>query len=102
QVGDAEPRVELERARDRARGAGVDTTGARAAAIFLRKVRFQFEGRDDFGEENPVAKLAADEVGVFADETESGALRQVAFEQRAGVSIPARTRARAAESDREG
>ena len=98
QVGDAEPRVELERARDRARGAGVDATGARAAAIFLRQVRFHFQGRDDFGEEGPVAKLAADEVGVSADETESGALRQVAFEQRAGIHIPERARARAAES----
>jgi hypothetical protein len=33
-------------------------------------------------------KAAADEVGVFADEAQPGALREVAFQQRSGVHIP--------------
>ena len=56
--------------------------------IFLRHVRFQFEGRDDFGKKNPVAQFPADQIGVFADETQSGAPGQVALQQRAGINIP--------------
>ena len=58
---------------------------------------FQFQGRQDFGEENPVAKFAADDVGVFADKAQAGALGEIAFEHRAGVHIPKRARVCAAE-----
>ena len=65
---------------------------ATAAAIFFRRIRFDLDGRDDFAQENPVAELPADEVRVLADEAEAGPLRQIAFEQRAGVDVPKRTR----------
>ena len=88
QIGNAEPRIELERAGDRPGRAGLQTTGAGATAIPFWRVRLQFQRRDDFAEENPIAEPAADEIGVFADEAEAGALRQVAFEQRTRVHIP--------------
>ena len=37
---------------------------------------------------NPVAQAAADEVGVLADEAETGALGQVALQQGTGVDVP--------------
>ena len=64
--------------------------------IFLRRVRREFQRRQNFREKNPVAKPAADDVGVLADKANAGALRQIAFQQRPGVHIPKRTRVRAA------
>ena len=92
EVGDAAARVQLERRGDGGGGAGGEAARAFAAMILLRRVRLQFERRDDFREKNPVAESAADEVGVLADEAETGALREVAFQQRAGVHIPERAR----------
>ena len=71
-------------------GAGGDAARAFAAMILLRRVRFQFQRRDDFREQNPVAELPADDIGVLADKAESGALGEVAFQQRPGVHIPQR------------
>ena len=88
QIGDAKPRIELKRAGDCPRRAGVQASGAGAAAILFRRVRLEFHGGDDLGEENPVAKPAADEIGVFADETEASALSEVAFEQWPRIHIP--------------
>ncbi len=48
-------------------------------------------------EQNPVAESPADDVGVFADEPESGALGKIAFQHRPGVHVPQRPRFRAAE-----
>ena len=86
----------MKRSGDGLRGTSRDTKAAFATTVFFRRVRFQFERRDDFGKENPVAKLAADQVGVLADESESGAFGQVAFQQRTGIDIPQRARAFAA------
>ena len=65
--------------------------------IFLRRVRFEFQGRDDFAKQNPVAESPADDVGVFADEPKPGALGKIAFQQRPVVHVPQRPRFRAAE-----
>ena len=60
--------------------------------IFLRRVRFEFQRRQDFRKKNPVAEFAADEIRVLADKAESGALREIAFQNRPGVHIPKRAR----------
>ncbi len=78
-------------------GQAADAAGAGAATVFFRRVGREFEGGEDFGEKNPVAEPAADEVGVLADEAQAGALGEVAFEQRAGVHVPQRAGSRAAE-----
>ena len=88
EIGNATAGVELEWRSDGGCWAGGNAAGAGAATVFLGRIRFEFDGGDDFGEENPIAELAADEVGVFADEAETGALGEIAFEQRPGVDIP--------------
>src|SRR5262249_25808325 len=55
-------------------------------------VRLEFEGGEDFAEENPVAAGATNEVGVLADEAETGALGEIALEDGAGVNVPERAR----------
>ena len=64
---------------------------------FLRGVRLQFERGDDFRDKNPIPQLPADEVGMLAHEAKSGALRKIAFKQRAGVHVPKRPGIGAAE-----
>src|SRR5262249_33419909 len=59
-------------------------------AVCLSSVRVELEGRQDLREEEPVAQAPTDEIGVFADEPHAGSLRQVAFENWAGVHIPQR------------
>src|ERR1039458_9475086 len=93
QVRDAPPRIELERGGDGRRRARGDAACAGAAAVLLRRIRLKVQRSDDFGQKEPVAQLATDEIGVLADEPQPGALRQIAFEQRPGVHIPQRARA---------
>jgi len=97
EVGDAEPRIEFERRGDGARRARRDAARARAAAVALGRVGLQLQRGEDFGEEEPVAEGAVDEVRVFADEAGARALRKVAFEHGTGVHIPQRACAGAAE-----
>jgi len=78
----------LERGLDGRSGAGREAASTGAATVLFRVIGFQFKGSDDFGEENPVAKFAADEAGVFANEAKAGALGQGAFEERARVHVP--------------
>jgi len=82
------------------------TRGSRAWCVGFRGYCGGFANRfvreesgrgDDFGEKYPVAEAAADQIGVFADETETGPLGEVAFQQRAGVHIPERSCSLAAE-----
>lgn len=87
EVGDAEAGIELEGGDDGLCGASGDATGAGAAAVGFGGVGVQGECGEDFCEEKPVAESAADEVGVFADEAEAGALGEVAFEDGAGVDV---------------
>ena len=91
QIGDAAAGVELERRGDGPGRAGVDAARAFAAVVALRLVRLEFGGGEDFGDKKPVAEPAADEVGVFADEAEAGALAKVALEDWPGVHVPKRT-----------
>jgi hypothetical protein len=65
--------------------------------ISLRAIRCEFGSGDDFREKNPIAQAPADEVGVFADETQARPLREVPFQQRPGVYIPKRPCSLAAE-----
>ena len=44
--------------------------------------------RKNFGEENPVAEFTADEIGVLADEADSGALGEIAFQDGASIHVP--------------
>ena len=48
--------------------------GAFAATIVLRRIGLQFERGENLRQKNPIAKPPADEVSVFADKTETGAL----------------------------
>ena len=98
QIGDAAPRIELERGRDRPRRTGGNAARARAAAVLLGRVGLQLERGDDFREEHPVAEPAADEISMLADESQPRPLRQIAFEQRPRIHIPQRTRVCAAQS----
>src|SRR5206468_8300805 len=102
EVGDTAAGVELERRRNRIGRASRDATGTGAATVFLRRVRLQFQRGEDFRQVKPVAELAADQVGVLADEAQSGPLRQVPFEHWPGVHVPERARARTAEVVDEG
>lgn len=88
EVGNAAASVEDEGLGDGLGGAGGDAANACAAAVFFRRIGGQFCGSEDFGEEEPVAKRAADEVGVFSDEANAGALGKVSFEDGSGVDIP--------------
>ena len=88
EVGDAAAGVEDEGLGDGLGGAGGDAALASAAAVFFGRVGGQFGGGEDFGEEEPVAEGAADEVGVFSDEADAGALGEVSFEDGAGVDVP--------------
>lgn len=88
EVGDAAAGVEDKGLRDGLGGAGGDAALASAAAVFFRRVGGQFGGGEDFGEEEPVAEGAADEVGVFSDEADASALGEVSFKDGAGVDVP--------------
>ena len=88
EVGDAAAGVEDEWLRDGLGGAGGDASAASAAAVFFRRVGGKFGGGEDFGEEEPVAEGAADEVGVFSDEADAGALGEVSFENGVGIDVP--------------
>lgn len=98
EVGNAAAGIKLEWRGDGSGGARGDTAGAGAATIFFGCVGGKFQRGDDFRKENPVAKTAADEVGVFADKAESSALGEVAFKKRAGVDVPERAVGFAAKS----
>ena len=88
EVGDAAAGVEDEGLGDGLGGAGGDASAASAAAVFFRRVGGEFGGGEDFGEEEPVAEGAADEVGVFSDEADAGALGEVSFEDGTGIDVP--------------
>ena len=55
QVGDAEPRVELERRNNGIRRASGDTASAVAAPIVFGRIRLDFEGGDDFRDQGSLA-----------------------------------------------
>lgn len=54
------------------------------------RIRLHLEGGDNLTEEEPVAQLTADQVGMLADETQARALGQVSLQQGAGVDVPER------------
>src|SRR4051812_26441111 len=74
EVRNTAARVELERRGDGGGRAGGDAADAGSAAVAFGRVGFDFRGRDNFGEEKPVAEFFADQVSVFADEADAGAL----------------------------
>ena len=96
QIGNAAAGIQLERRSNGVGGAGGEAAGAFAAMIFLRRVGFQFQGGDNFRQENPVAEFAADDIGVLADKAQTGELGEVTLQQRAGVHVPQRARFRRA------
>src|SRR5262245_34837644 len=88
EVRNAAAGIQLERRRNRLRWACLDAARATAAAILFRLIRRQFESGDDLRNKEPITERPADQVGVFACEAESRALRQVTFQQRPGIDIP--------------
>ena len=96
EIRDAEPGVELEWRGDGVGRAGGKATSAGPATVFSGGSPVQLQGGKDLGEKDPVPKLAADEIGVFADEAQARPLGQVTFEDRPGVDIPKRARGGAA------
>ena len=66
--------------------------------ICFGRVRFEFECRNNFRQEDPIAEFPADEVRMLADETKAGPLRQIAFEEWSGIHIPKGLRVLASES----
>lgn len=87
-IGDTFAGIQLKRCRDGVRGASVQTTLTGAAAIFLRRVRREPCRGEDFGDKKPVAQFAANKVGMFSDESQTGSLGNVALKYWAGVDIP--------------
>jgi len=90
EAGDTPPGIELKRRFNGSSRTGRDTPHARTAAVSLRGIRFQLKIGDNLRKKNPVAESAADEIRVFANESQSGALGQVAFEHRTSIHIPQR------------
>ena len=97
QIRNAAARVQLEGRDDGGCGAGVQAAPASSAMIPLRRVRRQFERGNDLRQKKPVAQLPADEVRMFADETQSSPLRQIPLQQRPRVHVPQRARPAAAQ-----
>ena len=97
QVGNTTTGIEQEGRGDGLRRTRGDAAGAGAATIFLRNIGREFKRGYDFGEEEPVAELAADEIRVLADEAKPGTLGEVAFEEGAGIDVPKAAGVRAAE-----
>ncbi len=69
-------------------GTGGQTGGAATAPVAGRWIGGQDGLGEDLGEEEPVAEGSGDEIGVAADESDAGALGEIAFEKRAGIDIP--------------
>ena len=65
--------------------------------VLFRPVRHQFQGGEDFRQEQPVAQPAADQIGVLARETQAGALGRVALQQGPRVGVTQRDHAVPAE-----
>ncbi len=89
EVADAASGIQLERGSDGMGGAGVDAARAAATAVGFGRVGSEFKGRKNLGNEEPVAKPTADQVGVFADKAEAGFLTKRTFEDRPGIDIGA-------------
>src|SRR4051794_5192276 len=94
EIGDALSRVELVRLGDRARGAGVDTSRASAAAIDRGLIGWEIERRDHFTEEQPRTDVGIDDAGVFAKPADSRAGGELLFHHRSSVDTGARLRFR--------
>ena len=85
QIGDAAPRIEPVRGRERGGRAGVETAPAGAAMVALGRVGRQRQAQIDLAEEQPGAEIARHEVGVLALPAEPGLLRQRLFHDRRGI-----------------
>src|SRR5437867_713730 len=92
QVRDAARRIDQVRLRDRPRRAGVETGGARAAAVGHRIVGREIEIGQHLAEEQPGVAARVDQVGVLPEPAETGARRQLALQDRHGVGVDARPR----------
>src|SRR5690349_7332370 len=66
EVGNATACLELKRGGNRRGGTGREATSAGAASVVLGPIRLQAEGRQDFGEKEPVSQSPADQVRVLA------------------------------------
>src|SRR5262249_45344076 len=64
EIGNAPAGVEVERRGNRSGGTRGNAARAGAAAVLFRWVGLKFNGRDDLADENPVAEISTDEIGV--------------------------------------
>ena len=85
QVGNAAPRIQLERRRKGPGGAGVQTGGAAAAVVALGRVGRQVQRGEDRAKEEPVPQFARQDVGVLALPAQPRRLRQRLFHHRRGI-----------------
>src|SRR5207244_6560310 len=76
---------------ERAGRAGVEAAGARAAALRDRRVGRELERRHDLAEEDERSLARHDQEAVLADESEPGARRPRALEDRDVVAHRARS-----------
>lgn len=88
EVGNAPTRIQLKGRSDGLRRARSEAAHAGTATIFFRGVWSQFKRSDDFREEEPVAHPPADQIGVLADKSQAGSLRQVPLQERSRVHVP--------------
>ena len=90
QVRDATPGVERPVRQDAMGWTGFDATRAGSAAVGCEgRVGFQVNAEQDFSQQEIRTEFWVDQTGVFTDPTQTGALRQVAFQDGPCIGIPA-------------
>ena len=89
EVGDTAAGVELVGRGDRLRGAGGDAARTFPAVVAEGGVRWEIEGGEQLGEEEPGAEAAVDLDSGFSVPAEAGIGGEVALEDGAGVDIVA-------------
>ena len=85
EIGNAPPRVELIGRGKRIRGADILTGRAAAAMVLRRRVRVQLQSCENRPYKGPIAKLTAQQIGMFALPTQPSGLCQCLFRHRCGI-----------------
>ena len=90
QIGDTTAGIQCAVGQDAVRGAGLDAARATAAMVSLEGgVYFQFNAQKDLGQHEVRSRFRVDQHAVFADPSEARHRCQIAFQDGAGVGVPA-------------
>lgn len=86
EIGDAAARVECAVGGERVRGTSVDTFGAAAAVVGLRRVVVERQRADNFANHRVRTERGVDEQPIFANPAEPSTLGPAAFEHGCAVA----------------